>query len=109
MASKSAQLALVLLLRTGCNWAQSQRTSARLTKVSPRLQKHMRLDLESNPTVSQVFSNDIADDVEVPATTERLLKKGVAAAQSGDRDQARKLLTQVVAIDPASVDAWMWL
>lgn len=40
---------------------------------------------------------------------ESMLKKGVAAAQNGDRDLARKLLSQATAINPASEDAWMWL
>lgn len=40
---------------------------------------------------------------------ESVLRKGIAAAQSGDRDGARKLLSQVTAINPSSEDAWMWL
>jgi Tfp pilus assembly protein PilF len=37
------------------------------------------------------------------------VKKGIAAAQKGDREYARELLTQAAGLDPSSEDAWMWL
>jgi CheY-like chemotaxis protein len=49
------------------------------------------------------------DDFNGHHDADRVLKRGVSAAQSGDRDLARKLLTQVVALDPDCEDAWMWL
>lgn len=68
----------------------------------------MRLELEPTTT----FPLTVVDNTNVSNTSwnfESLLKKGVAAAQSGDRDQARKLLSQATAINPSSEDAWMWL
>ncbi len=71
----------------------------------------MRLELEPRATAFPLVENDAFDDAF--ATTswdfESLLKRGVAAAQSGDRDTARKLLSQATAINPLSEDAWMWL
>jgi len=69
----------------------------------------MRIDFESTPAALPVFSTDTFDDFESFNDAERLLKRGVAAAQSGDRDASRKILTHVVALDPACEDAWMWL
>ncbi len=69
----------------------------------------MRLDIETNPTAPTVLENRSFEDLDAFHDTDRLLKRGVFAAQSGDRDTARKLLTQVVAHDPACEDAWMWL
>lgn len=71
----------------------------------------MRLDIEQNVTATPPVDGAAYDEFGFPGTNaaEALLKKGIAAAQNGDRDGARKLLTQVVAIEPASEDAWMWL
>jgi len=65
----------------------------------------MRLDIES--TVSSPVATDIdfANSVDVS----KLLKQGVAAAQSGDRPMARTLLSNVTEADPSCVDAWLWL
>ena len=71
----------------------------------------MRLELDPvavtrMPVVnSEAFDDYFLDESSLDA----LLKKGVAAAQSGDRDVARKLLSRASAIDPNSEDAWMWL
>ncbi len=71
----------------------------------------MRLELEPRVTTFPHTSAKDANDDRNGASwdLESLLKKGVAAAQSGDRDLARKLLSQASAIDPSSEDAWMWL
>lgn len=71
----------------------------------------MRLDIEQNVTAAPPVNGVGFDEFGFPGTNgaESLLKKGIAAAQNGDRDGARKLLTQVVALDPSSEDAWMWL
>ncbi len=71
----------------------------------------MRLEFEPSATVFPLVDNDAAHS-NAPSTSwdfDSLLKKGVAAAQSGDRDLARKVLSQATAINPASEDAWMWL
>lgn len=65
----------------------------------------MRLEIES--TVSSPIS--VANDSHSSVETDKLLKQGVAAAQSGDRPMARTLLSRVTEADPSCVDAWLWL
>ncbi len=71
----------------------------------------MRLELEPSVTTFPLAQTDIREDAFASTSWDfdSLLKKGVAAAQSGDRDGARKLLSQATAINPATEDAWMWL
>ncbi len=70
----------------------------------------MRLDIEQNVSTAMPHESNGFDEFGFPGNgAEALLKKGIAAAQNGDRDGARKLLTQVAALDPSSEDAWMWL
>jgi len=40
---------------------------------------------------------------------EEILQAGIAAAKSGDLQQAASLFAQVVKIDPSSEDGWLWL
>lgn len=40
---------------------------------------------------------------------EQLLKEGIAAAQAGQKEQARQLLLQVIALDEEVEAAWLWL
>lgn len=104
-------MASVLLSNVRCNWVSDVHTrSAPNTNSAERQFKEvMRLDLEANPTVP-VVTNDVSlDEFESYRDAARLLKRGVFAAQSGDRDASRKLLAQVVALDPECEDAWMWL
>ncbi len=75
----------------------------------PAPQNRMRLEAESSPTAPTVLDCASLDEFDSYRDAARLLKRGIFAAQSGDRDAARKLLTQVVAHDPESEDAWMWL
>ena len=37
------------------------------------------------------------------------LNEGITAAQEGNRELARKLLSQAVRVDPESSLAWLWL
>ncbi len=70
----------------------------------------MRLELEPRATTFPLAGVDSIDAFANSSwNLDSLLKKGIAAAQSGERDIARKLLSQAVAIDPHSEDAWMWL
>ncbi len=71
----------------------------------------MRLEFDSVSATLPPASSEAFDDFGFPDENgiEVLLKKGVAAAQSGDRDAARKLLSRASAIDPQCEDAWMWL
>ncbi|MEQ1642491.1 MAG: response regulator [Pyrinomonadaceae bacterium] len=71
----------------------------------------MRLEFDSVAATLPPVSSESFDDFGFPDENgiDTLLKKGVAAAQGGDRDAARKLLSRASAIDPACEDAWMWL
>ena len=71
----------------------------------------MRLDFEPKVTAFPLVENRVFEDDGFAefGNFDSLLKKGIAAAQSGDRDHARQLLSQATAIDPRSEDAWMWL
>ena len=40
---------------------------------------------------------------------EQLLREGIAAAQAGQKEQARQLLLQVIALDEEMEAAWLWL
>ena len=42
-------------------------------------------------------------------TPEALLAQGIAAAKAGDKGSARRLLTQVVRLQPESEAGWLWL
>jgi len=44
-----------------------------------------------------------------PEDVEALLRTGVAAARSGQRERARDLLTRVVEQDEENIPAWLWL
>jgi hypothetical protein len=48
-------------------------------------------------------------DVVLRNDLERLLSEGQAAAKRGDKETARRLLTQLVEQDPQNEQAWMWL
>ncbi len=40
---------------------------------------------------------------------DQLTQQGIAAAQAGDRDEARSLLRQATELDPKNAEAWLWL
>ncbi len=69
----------------------------------------MRLQFEPNVTAFPLVENETLDEVTVAADFQTLLKNGIAAAQSGDRELARTLLVKAAAYEPRSEDAWMWL
>lgn len=72
----------------------------------------MRLELEPRAVAFPLSVDSDQNESPFAAASwdfDSLLKKGVAAAQSGDRDQARKLLSQASAINPANEDVWMWM
>lgn len=70
----------------------------------------MRLELESEPNAPVAIldrpTNLDAQPAEDPST---LVRKGITAAQKGDRESARVLLARATKADPQSEDAWMWL
>ena len=70
----------------------------------------MRLEIESNVAPHQFSNNQTAEpQAQDHVNTEQWLKKGIAAAESGDRVSARNLLLKVTESDPNLVDAWLWL
>jgi twitching motility two-component system response regulator PilG len=71
----------------------------------------MRLEFEPNVTAIPLVENELFDDEPAPRPPEFeiLLKKGIAAAQSGEREVARALLGHCAEMEPRSEDAWMWL
>jgi hypothetical protein len=69
----------------------------------------MRLEFEPNVAAFPLIENEVFEDVRVSPDPERLLKKGISAAQAGDRKLARELLIEVTEIDSRSADALMWL
>ncbi len=71
----------------------------------------MRLEFEPNVTTIPLVEDELIEEITgtVAADVSRLLKKGITAAQNGDRDSARSLLLRVTELDPANEDAWMWL
>jgi tetratricopeptide (TPR) repeat protein len=44
-----------------------------------------------------------------PLTAEKLLQRGIAAAQEEQRGEARRCLQRVLALDPLNEEAWLWL
>jgi len=71
----------------------------------------MRLEFDSVTATLPPVSSESFEDLGFPDGNglDSLLRKGVAAAQNGDRDSARRMLSQASAIDPLCEDAWMWL
>lgn len=69
----------------------------------------MRLEFEPNITAFPLVENEVFEDVGLSSDLETVLKNGITAAQNGERETARAMLTQVSAIDPLCEDAWMWL
>lgn len=71
----------------------------------------MRLEFEPNVTAFPLIENELFDDVNGFELTDvaELLKKGISAAQNGERELARNLLFRATEIDSRSEDAWMWL
>ena len=71
----------------------------------------MRLEFEPNVIASPLVENELFEEVGHAASHDlnSLLKRGISAAQNGDRRRARMLLTEASQLDPRNEDAWMWL
>ncbi len=68
----------------------------------------MRLDSETVSLTSAVQEGETTPS-ETFADFQEILASGIAAAQSGDRLAARRLLFQASGVDPRCEDIWMWL
>src|SRR5438445_11852700 len=71
----------------------------------------IRLEFEPNVTATPLVENELFEEVghSVSHDLNSLLKRGISAAQNGDRRRARVLLTEASQLDPRSEDTWMWL
>lgn len=71
----------------------------------------MRLEFESNVADFPQVEDHTIESLEFASAVgfDAILKKGITAAQNGDRDLARKLLSQTTAMNPANETAWLWL
>ena len=71
----------------------------------------MRLEFEPNVTAIPLVENELFDDEPTPGSHDfqLILKRGIAAAQSGERESARSLLARSTEMEPQSETAWMWL
>ncbi|MBK9216803.1 MAG: response regulator [Chloracidobacterium sp.] len=71
----------------------------------------MRLEFEPNVAAIPLVENEVFEHLghREEHDLDSLLKKGISAAQCGDRSLARRLLTEAAEVDPASETAWMWL
>jgi twitching motility two-component system response regulator PilG len=66
----------------------------------------MRLEFES-ATTAVPFVDEVS--AATPDDFPGLLKKGIAAAKNGEREEARNLLMQATEIDSLNEEVWMWL
>lgn len=71
----------------------------------------MRLEFEPNVTAIPLVENEVFEHLGHPQQhdLDTLLKKGISAAQCGDRSLARRLLTEATDVEPSCETAWMWL
>jgi len=100
-APRLVSVAPVLLLKACRFWARvnpSFHKSLAISGYSLSL-KFMRLEFEPNVTAFPLIEDDLFD-YPVKRDFALLLKKGIAAAQNGERDHARELLAEASQIDP---------
>lgn len=71
----------------------------------------MRLEFEPNVAAIPLVENEAFEHLghREQHDLDSLLKKGISAAQCGDRSLARRLLTEAAEAEPTSETAWMWL
>lgn len=69
----------------------------------------MRLELESSITGPAHKPVEVDNHFPDSFNAQELLRCGIDAARSGDRESARRLLFQASGIDPRCEDVWMWL
>lgn len=71
----------------------------------------MRLEFEPNVAAIPLVENEAFEHLghRELHDLDSLLKKGISAAQAGDRSLARRMLTEAADLDPACETAWMWL
>jgi twitching motility two-component system response regulator PilG len=70
--------------------------------------ENMRLELDFEPNAPVGVLDAAENDPHVPDAS-AFVKDGIAAAQRGERERARALLTRAADADPQCEEAWMWL
>ncbi len=72
----------------------------------------MKLEFESNTSTMPHFGNGHAANADSETQTlliPQILKAGIKAAQTGERNEARQLLIQVTEAEPDNETAWLWM
>jgi CheY-like chemotaxis protein len=71
----------------------------------------MRLEFEPDVAAIPLVENESSERLghREQHDLDSLLKRGISAAQCGDRRLARQLLTEASDMEPSSETAWMWL
>lgn len=72
----------------------------------------MKLQIENNSSSNFMDNQDLSSDVRSSsgsAEVTEMLRKGIKAAQDGNRAEARHLLMQATELEPKNENAWLWL
>ncbi|MEJ7624566.1 MAG: response regulator [Pyrinomonadaceae bacterium] len=71
----------------------------------------MRLEFEPTVTAIPLIATETLDEPSSPESADAkiLVKRGIKAAQNGERDRAHFLLSEAADADPSNEDAWVWL
>ncbi len=69
----------------------------------------MRLELDQNPTTIPFVEKSVPEASENALEIRQVLRDGIKAANSGNRQLARVSLLRVTELDPKNENAWLWL
>ena len=69
----------------------------------------MRLELDQNPTTIPFVEKSVPEISDNALEIRQVLRDGIKAANSGDRQMARISLLRVTELDPKNENAWLWL
>ncbi len=69
----------------------------------------MRLELDQNPTTIPFVEKSVPEPSDNSLEIRQVLRDGIKAANSGNRQMARVSLLRVTELDPKNENAWLWL
>jgi len=69
----------------------------------------MRLELDQNPTTIPFVEKSVPETADNALEIRQVLRDGIKAANSGNRQVARVSLLRVTELDPKNENAWLWL
>ncbi len=72
----------------------------------------MKLKIDNDSTTNLMDTQDLSSDVHSAngsAEVTEMLRKGIKAAQDGNRAEARHLLMEATELEPKNENAWLWL